>query len=324
MMKEVRNGKKINFRRIYSQIAKYGKTIPELALEYDMDEQEFIERMEKGIDLKLFLSALKASERNLKQKKRDEDKCSEQSATKTTSENHEEEKEEMARRNEEKMEQNYRQKQSAMARETQKQRKQTTRKKFGTSEDMSALESKKVAVTGKISEQEKALSEANQILAIREETVIETQKVFDEASKALTEAKKECDQAKKVVNQHTQAIDKLKIALSNVESKITELKNKAIYLVAPGYKGDKPAFGTYYSTSVVKGFEELSVVEATADYAIEPELKDMLVVGYDSYKEYTEGLRFVMLCVEYTCNGTEYTVLVDDERLKRLLQNHVG
>lgn len=323
MMKEVRNGKKMNFKRIYSQIAKYGKTIPELALEYDMDEQAFIERMEKGLDPKLFSSALKANERNLKQKKRDEDKCSEQIATETTSENHEEETD-MARRNEERMEQNYRQKQSAMARETQKQRKQTTRKKSGTSEDMSVLESKKVAVTGEISEQEKALNEANQILAIREETVTETQKVFDEATKALTEAKKERDQAKKAVNQHTQAIDKLKVALSNVESKITELKNKAIYLVAPGYAGDKPAFGTYYSTSAVEGFDGLSVVEAAADYAIEPELKDMVVAGYDSYKEYMEGLRFVMLCVEYTCNGTEYTVLVDDERLKRLLQTHVG
>ena len=40
---EVRNGKKINFKRIYSQIAKYGKIIPELAEEYGMGEEQFLE-----------------------------------------------------------------------------------------------------------------------------------------------------------------------------------------------------------------------------------------------------------------------------------------
>lgn len=321
---EVRNGKKMNFKRIYSQIAKYGRSIPELAEEYGMDEQAFIERMEMGLDPKLFSRALKANERNLKQQRNNNGNGSEQSApittTKTIDENHEEE-EDMARRNEEIMEQNYRQNQSNKDKTAQRQ---TSRKSVSASENMSALENKKVTITGEISDKEKDLNEATQILAIREETVTETQRVFDKARKALDEAKSERDKAKNVVTQHTQSIEKLKAMLGNVETQITELKNKAIYLVAPGYTGNKPSFGTYYSTTEVKGYDTLSVVEATVDYAIEPELKDMVVAGYDSYKEYMEGLRFVMLCVEYTYKDIEYTVLVNDERLKRLLQTHVG
>ena len=324
---EVRNGKKMNFKRIYSQIAKYGRSIPELAEEYGMDEQAFIERMEMGLDPKLFSRALKTNERNLKQQRNNNGNGSEQSApittTKTIDENHEEE-EDMARRNEERMEQNYIQNQSNKGKAAQRQRKQASRKSVSASEDMSVLENKKVTITGEISDKEKDLNEATQILAIREETVTETQRVFDKARKALDEAKSERDKAKNVVAQHKQSIDKLKAMLGNVETQITELKNKAIYLVAPGYTGKKPAFGTYYSTTEVQGYDTLSVVEAAVDYAIEPELKDMVVAGYDSYKEYMEGLRFVMLCVEYTYKDIEYTVLVNDERLKRLLQTHVG
>lgn len=308
---KVRNGKKMNFKRIYSQIAKYGKSIPELAEEYGMDEQVFIKRMEMGLDSKLFSRVLRANEKKLKQQKNNIGKGSED-------ENYEEE--DMARRNDERMEQN----QSNKDKAAQRQRKQASRKSVSASEDMSVLENKKITITGEISDKEKSLDEATQILAIREETVTETQRVFDKARKALDEANSERDKAKNVVAQHTQSIERLKAMLGNVETQITELKNKAIYLVAPGYTGKKPAFGTCYSTTEVQGYDTLSVVEAAVDYVIEPELKDMVVAGYDSYKEYMEGLRFVMLCVEYTYKDIEYTVLVNDERLKRLLQTHVG
>lgn len=318
---EVRNGKKMNFKRIYSQIAKYGRSIPELAEEYGMEEKAFIDRMQMGLDPKLFSRAIKTNERNFK---RNETYLIE-IPVQTVETNNKQEEKDMARRNEERMEQNYRQNQSNKDKAVQRQRKQASRKSVSTSsEDMSALENKKVTITGEISDKEKDLNEATQILAIREETVTETQRVFDKARKALDEAKSERDKAKNVVAQHTQSIEKLKAMLGNVETQITELKNKAIYLVAPGYTGKKPAFGTYFSTTEVKGYDTLSVVEAAVDYAIEPELKDMVVAGYDSYKEYMEGLRFVMLCVEYTYKDIEYTVLVNDERLKRLLQTHIG
>ena len=64
---EVRNnGKKINYKRIYSQLAKYGKIIPEMAEEYAMDENAFVEKMQMGLESKLFTKAIKANDRNIK------------------------------------------------------------------------------------------------------------------------------------------------------------------------------------------------------------------------------------------------------------------
>ena len=320
---EIRNGKKVNLKFIYEKITKYGRLISELAEEYGMDEKAFIEKLEMGFDAKLFKSILKANERNMKHQKNNKENHSEELEPITTTKTNYEE-EDMARRNEERMKQNYRQNQSNKDKVAQKQIKQASRKSVSASEDMSVLENKKVTITGEISDKEKNLNEATQILAIREETVTETQRVFDKARKALDEAKSERDKAKNDVAQYAQSIEKLKAMLGEVETQITELKNKAIYLVAPGYTGKKPAFGTYYSTTEIQGYNTLSVVEAVVDYAIEPELKDMVDAGYDSYKEYMEGLRFIMLCVEYTYKDIEYTVLVNDERLKRLLQTHVG
>lgn len=325
---EVRNVKKMNFKRIYSQIAKYGRLISEVAEEYGMDEKTFIDKMQMGLDPKLFSKVLKANERNLKQQRCNNENVAVETApeviTETTTEVKHKEENDMAKRNEEKMKQNYRQNQSNRDKEAQRQKKQDSRKQSFASDEMSVLENQKLTITGEISDKGNALNEANHILEIREETVTETQRVFDKARKALEEAKSERDKAKNVVEQHTQSIERLKATLENVETQITKLKNKAIYLVAPGYTGKKPAYGTYYSTTEVQGYDTLSVVEAAVDYAIEPELKDMVVAGYDSYKEYMEGLRFVILCVEYTYNDIEFTVLVNDERLKRLLQTHVG
>ena len=282
------NGRKLNFKRIYSQIAKFGKLIPEMASEYDMDEETFRERLEKGLDTKLYATVIKADERNRKSRQ-----------TNTNNMTTTEEDTEMRKNN------------------SMKQGEQSVKEPT-----IDELESKKIAMIGELAEKEKALNEAEEILAIREQAVADTESVFLKAKKALAEAQNEYEATNKVVLQFSMDLDTLHIKLTKVEEKITHLKNMAIYLVAPGYTGEKPAFGTFFSTVEVEGFE-VSVAEVSGEYAIEPELKDMVVAGYDSYKEYMEGLRFVMLCVEYTCNDKKYTVLVSDERLKKLLSAHL-
>lgn len=286
---EIRNVKKINYKRIYSQIVKYGKTIPELAVEYGMDEKSFMEKIQMGMDAKLFNIVVKNSEKRIKQQK-----INSRAAEKVT-------------------------KQKENAKKTDMSIKDKK------DENIKTLESKKLTIIRKIRDQNEKLKESNQILAFEEERVTAVQKIFNSAMEALEEAKRECNNAKSVIEQNKQSIKNLKDRLVSIEKQIIELKNKYIYLVAPGYTGKKPEYGTYYSTTKVQGFETLSVVETLQEeYAIEPEIKDMVIAGYDSYREYMEGLRFTMLCVEYTLKGIEYEVLVSDERLKRLLKTHVG
>ena len=316
----VRKDKKMNFKRIYSQIAKYGRTIRELSEEYGMDEESFLKRLLRGLDPKLYAAVIKANERNLKKQKNNDAICSKGTTAETTVA-HKQEEDDMTGVKAEGKKLDCRQSPSNNNQETTVQ---TSRNLGSVTEDMSVFESKRASITGEISDEERKLNEATQILSIREETVAETQQVLDKAQEALNEAQLERDKAKNEVAHYTQSIEVLKTKLAEIETQITRLKNKTIYLVAPGYTGKKPEFGTFYSTTKVNGYETLSVVRAEIDYAIEPELKDMIFAGYDSYKEYMEGLRFVMLCVEFTFKGTDYHVLEEDERLRRLLKTHIG
>ena len=101
------NGKKMNYKRIYSQIAKYGKIIPELAEEYAMEENVFIERIKMGLDPKLFSNAIKANERNIKHRQ----SLKKNNSTKTTNAK-QEEQDIVSKKNQERVQQNYRSKQS--------------------------------------------------------------------------------------------------------------------------------------------------------------------------------------------------------------------
>ena len=319
----VRCNKKLNYKNIYSQIAKYGKTIPEMAEKYEMEEDEFIKRIQMGLEPKLFSNAMSSSEKNLKHRQK--------AKNKTTKTAVRQEEEEMSRKGEAKVMFNYRQQQSEKDKLASIQEKRKTLEELKNQEpapsesEMDILEKEIADVDEKISKEEKVLDTDKLSLASAEKALNDKRKAFEEASKNLEAAKKQKEAAEKLVEKRTNVIKELKNKKESVESQITELKNKNIYLVAPGYSGKKPEYGTFYSTAKVEEFETLSTVEANAEFAIEPELKDMLITGYDSYKEYSNALRFVMLCAEYACKeGVKYSVLVDDERLKKLIKTHVG
>ena len=288
------NGKKVNFKRIYSQIVKFGATVPELAKEYEMEEQAFVEMIEKNFDQKVFSTLVKANKRKLKKKRSNKEMLSAKPVVKKSQEREEENKKNNV---------------------------------FETSLDsilngVKALDKVKEGIIAEISREEKTLNKATQILKVCKESVAEKQRNFDKAKEALKVAQKEQDRANEVAEKHFQFIEKLKSELNGIDIHINELKEKVIYLVAPGYMGEKPEFGTFYSTTMVEGYDSLSVVEISEDYTIEPEIKDMLIAGYDSLNDYIKALRFVMLCMEYTLNDIEYTVLVDDERVKSLLKKY--
>lgn len=290
---EVRNGKKMNFKRIYSQIAKYGRTIPELAEEYGMEEEEFIERIQMGLEQKLFLSALSASEKHLKQRKA----CVKSDCSKITE-------------------------------NTQVERKDITElKKENEKNAISRLESRRSNLVRNISDEEKKLDTVSESLIMREKVVEEHENEVNEkkkelevAIKELTKLKNGREKMKESVERQSRKVEELRQELENVENQIYELKNKDAYLVVPNFTGTRPEYGTFYSTVMIEGFTKLSVVEVPEDYYLKPNLDEMIAAGYDSYKEYTEALQFVMLCMKFECEGMEYNILGNDERIKKLLE----
>ena len=320
---EVRsNSKKMNYKQIYSQIAKYGKTIPEMAEKYEMEEEAFIKRIQMGLDPKLFSSAMSASEKNITHRQ----KAKKNKTTKTVVK---QEEEEMSRKGEVKAMLNYRQQQSEKdrlfsMREKRRSLEDLKSQEAASESKMEILEKEVAAIEEEVSKKEEELATDKLVLSSAVKALNDKQTAFEEASKNLETAQNQKEEAEKLVEQRVKDINKLKVKKESIENQITELKNKNIYLVAPGYKGVQPEYGTFYSTTKVDGYGNLSVIEADVEFAIEPELKDMLVAGFDSFKEYSDALRFVMLCAEYACKDVEYSVLVEDERLKKLLKKHVG
>ena len=271
---EIHNGKKMNFKRIYSQIAKYGKTISELAVEYGMEEEEFVSRLEMGLDPKLFSSAMKANERHLKNKKK------------------------------------------LIAKAEQSQKNEEVKDEITTTEEkdvLAILKDKKTLIEDKISQAEVKEQEAKNFLAQQELIYKEAQQTLESAEKGLLLAQ---DEYVSKMN----ALFSLQTELEQVEIQIMENK---VYLVAPNYSGKKQEVGRFVSTKEIPGWCNVEIVEVNPEYAIEPEFKDMVLCGYDSISQYNEALCFVMLCLQFTYEEVEFTVLNDDTSIEKLLHLYI-
>ena len=151
----VRCNKKLNYKNIYSQIAKYGKTIPEMAEKYEMEEDEFIKRIQMGLEPKLFSNAMSSSEKNLKHRQK--------AKNKTTKTAVKQEEEEMSRKGEAKVMFNYRQQQSEKDKLASIQEKRKTLEELKNQEpapsesEMDILEKEIADVDEEISKEEKVL-----------------------------------------------------------------------------------------------------------------------------------------------------------------------
>ena len=292
--------KRLDFKYIYIRVTKYGTLISELAEKYDMDEKSFRTRMKMGLNSKLYVNALKADARNRKNRQSVANK--QHYVKKRTSEKT--------------IKQKFHEQQSA------RESKTTGSTNIISEVTLEVLKTRKMTISSRISEIETNLATAKNSLAVCENIVLEMQKVFEEAKIALDKAVTNRNCSKKSVDKYNDELNNLKNQLADTEQQIRELKDNSLYLVSPGYSGDIPEFGKFISNTQIAGFNDLQIIEST--YDIEPQLKDMLVAGYDSYNEYMESLRFVMLCAEYTCLGKEYSVLVSDDRIQKLISSHIG
>jgi hypothetical protein len=292
------HARKMNFHHIYDDIAKRGKTIGELALKYGMEKADFSERMEKALGPKVYSQAVRADARTIKLREKSKSRSFELTPLTMQEENKDnKEKKEMARR-----------------KTTQETNNQAS---ISITDEIEMLLLKKKEYEKFMSAYEVQRAESDKKIKDFEKKVNELKAQYEKAKKELLPLKKELAEVDK-------SIQGLKNNLEQIEKKLIETENKAIYLVAPGFKGEKPKYGCFYSTTKVEGFDTLSVANVLPEYGLEPDLTEMLVAGYDSYKEYAEGLKFVMLCIEYTCTDKKFNILVDNKCINNLLRKHVG
>lgn len=193
-------------------------------------------------------------------------------------------------------------------------------------DELKKMEEERTNLINTIATVEKTLATANSILNIRNQKFADTQKVFNEAKQALEVAKVKQEDAQKDVENATIQLQKFNLSLSNIDQKIeTEKKKRSIYLVAPGYTGEIPSFGTFVSTvDTINGISKVDKITPASDFKIKPDFEEMVDAGYDSAQEYAKVLKFVELISQFIYNEKAYTLLVSDERIKNLITLHIG
>ena len=89
-------------------------------------------------------------------------------------------------------------------------------------------------------------------------------------------------------------------------------------MVAPGYHGECPSFGRFISTEEIVG---MNVEIQKGELLINDEsLNNMMSCGYYDIREYMRALEFAKLCIANIVEYDEYAILVDDERISKVLE----
>lgn len=145
-----------------------------------------------------------------------------------------------------------------------------------------------------------------------------------EAEKALSSAKEVLKQAKKNVTLKRSDVKKTENALAEWQ-KCRDIINadiaqhQVIYLVAPGYKGNLPKLGRLISVVAFKD-TTVEVDDKIGELIHEPTRAEMRNSGFTDNKEMFTAYDFASLVVKYATSAETVKVLVDDERIKRILE----
>lgn len=185
-----------------------------------------------------------------------------------------------------------------------------------TVDTLTKMEEKRESLISSIAKEEKALKTAESILTTRDEVV-------NTALRTLELAKFEQKLAQNDVKTATSKLQNLKQALSEIEIKIEKEKNKTIYLVAPGYSGEIPSFGTFISTEKIDNIK-INLIFPLTEFFFKPDFNEMINAGYNSAQEYINALRFIALISEFVCGEKNYILLVSDKKIQKLIHIYIG
>lgn len=144
-------------------------------------------------------------------------------------------------------------------------------------------------------------------------------KKLDETVKKIEDIKKRIDDSNKKLKYLSLIKEELQKEIDTTTSK---LNNSCIYLVAPGYSGELPKYGRFFSTEL---FEEESriKIQNELEYNLQLDVNDMVKINIDSLCEYEKYLKFVSLVSEFELKEKNVKVLCDNEKIQALMKMYV-
>lgn len=178
-----------------------------------------------------------------------------------------------------------------------------------------------------LTEREKMLQQkanAEQKIASLEKEIEEAEARYNEEKLKVTEilralraarTKRSAAQKERDIKKST--LSQWQMCLSSIEARIKEIDSETIYLIAPGYQGNLPTAGKLISS---EPFEGAIVEEGEALYK-DPSMEDLFNSGFDRICDASNAYRFARLVIKYDFEGINAKVLVDDERIKRILKD---
>lgn len=302
---------RINFKADYNKIVKHSYTISELAELHNLTEEEYNREMDLGLGPKMAPNARKASERNERYRRQNQ-----KSAEKKRAYNKKVTEAAKAKA------------QGGNIQESEKMEKGTTAvtTSVGHNEEvtdkkcseMERLVGKKQRIIVEIESAKKLVKAAEQFAKVKEGEIVEAQEKFDFAKRMLEEAEKASKEAEESFQKENKKLDGWKKDLEDIEQEIIKLQSNKIYLIAPKYKGKVPEFGKFISSEKISGVEvEVQKGEILLN---EPTFNALLESGYKQLDEYLGALEFAKLCILFETSNEEYSILVDDERMKKVLK----
>lgn len=275
---------RLRAQTIFSAILEGRKTFAELAPDYGFTPEEFETEVMAKVGPKEFARLKKESERNEANKAKKLQKSKE--TKKTTEEDSSMKK--------------------IVTRETLLRQKENAQQEIATATAVVEAEAALLEAEGK------KVKAAENDVNIAEEAL-------NAAKNVLKNAKNAFKKQERILKEKKDGLSKWQTCLSNLDASIQEMDKKLIYLVAPGYQGELPTVGKLIS---VVPFEGTNVeVEQGGELYKEPSSREMFSCGYKQVVDVMNAYNFAGLVIKYEIDDIDVTVLVDDDRIKRILKN---
>jgi chromosome segregation ATPase len=282
-VKTVNSSKPMKCGTIMNRYKKNGKlTLEDMAEEYGMEFQEFLEKTEKVVGRENFASLQNLDAKRVKRSKKNSAKTS----TKTKDETKNEE-----------------------PKKTVQPEKPTEKKSNKNSDNLADLQVKKDSILTQIESIKATADMSSELLRETKDEITTKEKELEELKGKATKLEE------KILKANTKLQDYSK-ELEGIEAQISDLTE--VYLLAPGFKGKLPTHGKIISNDQRR---EGVVVEAVAENEYVPaSLEAMEKAGFDSLAKYKVAHSFVQLVAKYITNEIKYKLLNNSTQVEELIK----
>lgn len=301
MAVKTQDRKTLNFTTIHKRISEQGKIISELAPEYSMTEEAFLQEMRSGLGPKVFAALKKTSEKN--EKARERLKVSAEKKRKSRERLLEKQRDESVCQD---------------SLDTKEQQANQTSLKDDNSKPAQEEHELEYFLLLKM-EIEDIINQWDVAIESSRKRCLEKEEELRSLNRKLQQVQQELADSENVYQSNLKMRSEQDQKLHEIDIQIVKIMQKNIYLIAPGYHGEIPEYGRLISTEPIAGIENVEIQNGDLLFNDE-NLSDMMACGYYDVREYMRAIEFAKLCIAFMTEHSHCTILIDDEKISNVLK----